>query len=325
MHKLQTAFVSSLAFLLAGSTALAQNPANPSFGFEKPPEKPADWKVQSKGGGLLTTGNSQSRVGTAAIDASRQSGENKISFNAAATYGRSQVLTPVVTDGLNAPTVYDLQRVPATTTNEWKTRGRYDRFVTPNNSVYGLSQLGADKVAGKRLYGGAQVGYSRQLLKNERHTAVVEAGYDFSYESYVQSAGKTLEAVAIHSARLFVGELLTLTPDTGINGSLEALFNLNKESGALDVSDATGNTKGVKAFKDTRLIGKAGISTRLYKSLSIGFSFALKYDQNPAPRPMPKLPVALAGQTASTYGPGVSLFADKVDTLTEATLIYTFL
>jgi hypothetical protein len=76
----------------------------------------------------------------------------------------------------------------------------------------------------------------------------------------------------------------------------------------------------VKAFKDTRVNAKVGLSTNLWKSLSFGFSFALKYDQNPAPRPVPK--TAPAG---ASFGEDRFLaYSDKVDTLTEATLIYTF-
>jgi hypothetical protein len=68
------------------------------------------------------------------------------------------------------------------------------------------------------------------------------------------------------------------------------------------------------------LNAKLGLSTNLWKSLSFGFSFSLKYDQNPAPRPAPK--IAPAG---FSFAKGDSLyFSDKVDTFTEANLIYTF-
>lgn len=297
----------------AGGIARAQNVPNPAFGFDKPPEKPADWKVQSKGGALLTTGNGESKVGTLAVDGSRQAGDNKLSLAAAIAYGRSSVRVPVLPAA--GTEVSAIGRNATTSTNEWKSRGRYDRFFTPNNSGYALGQIGADRIAGKRLYGGGQLGYSRQLLKNEQHTLVAELGYDFSYESYVAIPMKTLDAVQIHSARVFAGELYALSKETGLSANIEALFNLNKETGALDASNGT---KGVAAFKDTRIIGKAGLTTLLRKSLSIGVGFTLKYDQNPAPI-SPALP---AGYTyAATFQP----FAEKVDTLTEATLIYTFL
>src|SRR5205085_711905 len=97
-------------------------------------------------------------------------------------YGRSNILVPVL--DVNGD-VSALDRSPETTTNQWRARGRYDRFLTANNSAYGLGQIGADRIAGKKLIGGGQVGYSRQLVKTDAHTAVAELGYDFSYESYL--------------------------------------------------------------------------------------------------------------------------------------------
>ncbi len=305
-----------LAGLVASTgVARAQNLMPPAYEFQKPPEKPAvEWKVQAKGGFLLTSGNSQTGSGILTLDSSRQSGQNKLSLNGGAAYGRSRVLVPI-TDPSGASTV-GLGRDARTTTNEWKTRGRYDRFVTPNNAAYAMAQIGADRIAGKRLYGGGQLGYSRQLLKNEQHTLVVELGYDFSYESYVPSPGKTIGGVSIHSARLFAGELFSLTKETGFSGSFEAMFNLNKED-ALNANDLTGSSKGVDAFKDTRLVGKLGINTILRKRLSMAIGFTIKYDQNPAPWPLPS--------GAPPFEANFLPFADKVDTLTEATLIYTFL
>ena len=299
-----------LAAILLSTTVTATAAGQPKFQFEKPPEKPSDWQVQAKGGLLITSGNSQSRNANLGVTASQQSGYNKLTFEGIAAYGRSNVLVPVIDMGV----VTALERTPETTTNLWRARGRYDRFFTPNNSGYVLGQIGADRVAGKKLVAGGQGGYSRQLLKNDFHTAVAELGYDYSFESYL--VRPPVDSVSIHSARVFVGELWKLTEGTGINGSIEALFNLNKEN-ALDARDITGNTKGVGAFKDTRLVGKLGLTTTIHKGLSLALGFTLKYDQNPAPWPL------VGG--APKYAPNFLPFADKVDTLTEATLIYTFL
>lgn len=308
----------AVTVVTTGGVARAQNVANPAFESAKPPpEKPAvEWKVQAKGGALLTSGNAQTGSGTLSLDSSRLSGQNKLSLNGGVAYGRSRVLTPIFDDP-GAPTAtIGYRRETRTINNEWHTRARYDRFLTPNNALYAVALLGADKIAGKELTGGGQIGYSRQLLKDEHNTLVAEAGYDLSFEDYVTVPGKTIDGVTIHSGRLFVGELFTLTKETGFSGSVEALFNLNKET-ALDASDQTGHTKGVGAFKDTRIIGKLGLTTTLHKSLSLALGFTLKYDQNPAPWP-------LVGTTVP-YRSDFLPFADKVDTQTEATLIYTFL
>ena len=308
--------IATLALLALTRNAAAQNPAAPAFAYEKPPEKLPDkpvveWKVQAKGGLLLTSGNSRSQTGTFALDSSRKEGANKLALNAGWAYGNSSVLVPNV-DMVNMVTT-GYHRESRLAADEWKVRGRYDRFITLNNAAYALAQIGADRIAGKRRWGGAQVGYSRQLVKSDLQTLVAELGYDFSYESYMQPG---VDAVAVHSARVFAGELLSLTKETGISGSVEALFNLNKEQ-ALDASDGTGMTKGVGAFKDTRLMAKLGLTTTLRKALSFGFGFTLKYDNNPAPQ----APVG----GAPPYMAGFQPFAQKTDTLTEATLIYTFL
>lgn len=61
------------------------------------------------------------------------------------------------------------------------------------------------------------------------------------------------------------------------------------------------------------------MTTTLWKKLSFGVGFTIKYDQNPAPQPIPS---SIKG---AKYAPGFQAFADEVDTLTEATLIFTFL
>ncbi len=280
-----------------------------------PPVNPVEWKAQSKGGMLITSGNSQSKNFTFGVNASRKEGNNKLALDGGLAYGTSNTTVTDVDSSTNEIT--GIHREQVTSTNNWAAKGRYDRFVTEHNTTYASAQAAADKIAGKTFYGGGQVGYSRQLRKDQWNIVVAEIGYDFSYERYVQPTNSTLDPVAIHSARLLVGETLSLTKETGLTASVEALFNLNKETKAIAVDTGT---PGVKAFKDTRVNAKLALSTNLYKELSFGFSFALKYDQNPAPLPTP------AGTpSGATPAPGFTLgFADKVDTLTEATFIYTF-
>jgi hypothetical protein len=301
--------LSASLILLAARPVLAQ--ASPKFEFGKAEEvKLVEWKAQAKGGFLLTTGNSQTQSGTFAASASRKEGNNKLALEAGAAYGRANNRTPHFVD--TAMTMYDsIDRAAVTSTNNYYGKGRYDRFFTANNAGYVSAQAAADKIIGKTFFGGGQVGYSRQLYKDDMNLAVAEIGYDFSYERYVQPAMGALDPVAIHSARIFVGETLKLSAATGITANVEALFNVNKEGKAIDINS---KLPGVDAFKDTRILGKVGLTTTLMKQLSIGFGFTLKYDQNPAVLPplSPAVPVGV-------------IFSEKVDTLTEVTLIFTFL
>ncbi len=302
--------VLGLTALFAAAPAHAQK--DPKFDFGKPEEvKVVEWKAQAKGGIAMTTGNSQTTNGTVAASVSRKEGNNKLALEGGAGYGRSNNRIATVDPML---ATYTVDRQSITSTNNYYGKGRYDRFFTTNNAAYASGQAAADKIAGKTFFGGGQVGYSRQLYKSDMHLLVVEAGYDFSYERYVQPATTTLDPVSIHSLRVFAGEALKLSAATGINASVEALFNLNKEGAAIDVNT---NMPGVDSFKDTRINGKLGLTTTLYKQLSIGFGFTLKYDQNPAPLPAPP--------NAGTATPAAAYFVDKVDTLSEVTLIMTFL
>lgn len=298
----------------AATPAPAAEPA-PAPTPPPPAEPPVEWKVQSKGGMLMTSGNSSSKNYTVGLNAFRKEGNNKLSLEGGLAYGKTSILT--ATTGPDGTTTVGRQET--TSTNNMAAKGRYDRFLTEQNTTYVSGQAAADKIAGKTFFGGGQIGYSRLLVKDTMNILVAELGYDFSYERYVQPDGSVaaLDPVAIHSARVLIGETLSLTKETGITASVEALFNLNKETKAVDAKSKDGSL-GVAAFKDTRVNAKVGLSTNLWKSLSFGFSFALKYDQNPAPRPAPK-------GAAYTYAKDdPDYFSNTVDTITEATLLYTF-
>lgn len=323
MFKPRIAPILALSLSLLPRAASAQ--ATPKFEFGKaegnPVEvKPVEWKAQAKGGAIITSGNSSTVNGTLSVTASRKEGNNRLTVDGGFAYGRSRVPTQPFTTNPAMPTeVTDLNEQWVDTTNQWQAKGRYDRFFTLNNSGYVSGLAASDKIAGKAFSGGGQVGYSRQIVKTNAITLVGEVGYDFSYERYIEQNNVRPPAVAIHSARLFVGQVLKLSEATGLTGSVEALLNLNKEGKAIDVDT---NTPGVAALHDTRITGKAGLTTTLFKSLSLGIGFTLKYDQNPAPRLIP--PTVTAAIPGATLGPGVR-FAQSVDTLTDLTLIYTFL
>jgi len=288
-----------------------------------PPAPTVEWKAQSKGGFIMTSGNSQATNVTFGANGSRKQGNNKLEVEGGVAYGRSKNLVATA-DGTTG-IIQSVDRQEVTSTNNWATKGRYDRFLSENNVVYASTQWAGDKIAGKTLFGGGQVGYSRQLRKDKWNLVLAELGYDFSYERYVHQTGKSIDPVTIHSARMLVGETLSLTPATGLTASVEALLNLNHETKALNASD--GST-GVDAFHDTRINGKLGISTNLFKKLALGLSFTVKYDQNPAPRPVPSVVVGAPPGTAPSFPAYPEYFswefADKVDTLTEITLLYSF-
>jgi large conductance mechanosensitive channel len=312
--KFCTSALAVVLLMLLGAPAFAQEA--PKFEYVKPVivAKPdVEWTAQVKGGLMSVGGNSQATNVNLGGTASRKAGDNKFSLDLAGAYGETKNRAYGMTLGSDA----NITREKVESTNNALGRARYDRFLTENNAAYVVGAVGRDKIAGKDLFGGGQVGYSRLLLKDEQHLLVGEFGYDFSYESYLAVGA---EAVSVHSARVFLGEAWKISETTGVYGNLEALFNLNEESKAANVNKTNpiGGDKagfaadGVGAFKDTRINGKAGLTTQLWKNLNFGFGFTFRYDQNPA---VLKTPIA------ATYTP----FAEKIDVITEASLIVTLL
>ena len=72
-------------------------------------------------------------------------------------------------------------------------------------------------------------------------------------------------------------------------------------------------------FQDTRLIGKTALTTTVWKRLSVGFGFTVRFDQNPAPRPIP------SGSPAGSMYSADFPFANRTDTIGELALVYTFI
>jgi hypothetical protein len=281
---------------------------DPKFAYATAEERAAaeaaqevEWKASAQAGLLITTGNSRTTTLSAGAVASRKQAKNRLSFEGSAAYARSSFLLAVDDDASGAIDPDEVTRPSHTTTRMWGLRGRYDRFLTENNSLYAIAGASADRPAGKEIVGNAQVGYSRQLYHDEVHLVVAEAGYDFTYEDLVVGDG-----TAIHSLRAFTGYTGKLTADTGVEGSVEGLFNMNP----LDLGG-----RRVDAFEDARVHARVALTTTLLQNISFRFGFEARYDHAPAPRPPFAIP----------YAPGFQPLVDTLDTKTEAVLIVSFL
>lgn len=321
-----TSAVGALLLLLGPALALAQEPPKPEFKFETAPAvapQVAEKKLQAKGGLVNLGGNSSVTTGTLGASGSYKLGQNRVSSEAGLALAKTRVL--LGQDGNGNKFVEDsgeLVRDEQTTSKLLQAKGRYDRFLTLNNSVYGSAQVLSDEPAGKKIVGGGQVGYSRQLWKSDAQRLVAELGYDVGYEK-ASAAGA--EGVLVHSARLFVANDLKLSEATGVFAGVEVLTNLNREG-----APAAGYAE-VAPLDDTRIFGKAGLTTTLWKNVGFAFSFGLRYDTAPAPLKEPKGVKFWNGDTAATMDealkakPAFRPFSKKLDTITEATLVVTFL
>ena len=306
MARIAVLVASGALVLVAAGTAAAQT--DPAFKYGTKEERAevekaeqVEWKAAALAGLIMTTGNSRVTTFSAGGNASRKEKGNRFSLEGGAAYARSSIFLAVDGNGNGVIDPNEVSRPSQTTTRAWNTKGRYDRFLTDNNSLYVVGGVAGDRPAGKDLVGNGQLGYSRQVFQNEVHLLVAEVGYDFTYENLV--AG---ESNSIHSLRTFAGYAGKLSSDTGVDGSVEALFNVNEYATPAGEIDR---------FQDNRVTSKMSITTKMFGDLSFRFAFEARYDNAPSPRPPFAIP----------YAPGFAPLAEPLDTKTEASLIYNFL
>jgi hypothetical protein len=304
----RTAVLVACGVLAAATPAHAQPKPEPAFKYGTKEERAevekvevVEWKAAALAGLLMTTGNSRVTTFSAGGNASRKEKGNKFSLEGGAAYARSSIFLAVDGNGNGLVDPNEVQRPSQTSTRAYYGKGRYDRFLTENNSLYLVAGIAADRPAGKELVGNGQVGYSRQVYQDAVHLLVAEVGYDYTYEDLV--AG---EANSIHSLRTFGGYAAKLSDDTGVDGSVEALFNVNEY-------DTPGGD--IDRFQDNRVTSKLSITTKMFGDVSFRFAFEARYDNAPSPRPPFAIP----------YAPGFAPLAEPLDTKTEASLIYNFL
>jgi hypothetical protein len=335
-RSMKYALLAALTVGLLPALASAQGEANPKFEYAKHEElKKIEWKALVKSGLIYSTGNSQLTNFTAGFALSRKDTWNKFAFDGGFAFAKSSVLVAndvhdasgnPGADGLIQPDEFYRQR--QTSANQWNLKARYDRFFTKNNSGYVAALAAGDQVAGKEFFGGGQIGYSRQIVKTLKAELLGELGYDFSYEKYLNPAEGTPGSVNIHSARLFFGGSYKLMTDTSFASSIEVLSNLSREK----VPNWQTGSDHVPGMEDTRINFKAGLTTKLWKNISLGVAFTLKYDNNPALRAAPKgfafdevnFPVQVVTSPTEWTG-NHARFADKLDTITELVLIVNFI
>lgn len=260
------------------------------------------WTAKGEAGLVATTGNSQTTTITAGANVTRKDADNKFDGVLTGTFARATTRIATDLNGDGAISADELSDTTATSAENAAVKLRYDRYLTELDSLY-IAALGAiDKPAGKEFQGGGQIGYSRSLYKTEDHQALAELGYDLSYLRL--EAG---DSTTIHSVRGFVGYKGKLRTETALEASVEALFNANK---------LTFGDREAGAFRDGRVNGMVGVTTSLSSKLSLSASFAVKFDNFPAP---------LAKIGNLPFAPGFEPAADRLDTITKVSLIVKIL
>ncbi len=96
-------------------------------------------------------------------------------------------------------------------------RARYDLFITPDDAAFLVHRGRRDPFASLEPRIGFQIGYMRNILREERHRFWGELGYDFTYDRFTDTIfmASGLRDRVLHSLRVFLGyenllnELLT--------------------------------------------------------------------------------------------------------------------
>lgn len=302
---MNTIRIAGLFFVAGSLLAGAAHADDPKYTFTKQDDvkdvKGVEWDATAEAGLVLTTGNSETTTATGGAKLSRKTGKNKFAASIDGTYAKSGIrkAREGVTQVASASDIVEQSTVTAKNVTA---KARYDRYLTTLNSLF-VGVVGqVDEPAGKKFAGSAQLGYSRSLLKNEKHEAVAELGLDVTHTRFVSGDPST---ITVPSARAFLAYKGKMTESTNLDTSVEVLPNLNK----YDMP-----TGPVAIGEDTRVNFHVGYTSKITKNLSVNTSFDAKYDNRPAP-------LALPGVTfAADFVPE----AAKTDTTLKASLIYSF-
>lgn len=281
----------------------------PQFKFGQREETPAVvWRASSSLGFSATTGNSNVISLTGAADFSRNDGANKVALHLEGVYGFSKTLAFSDTNLNMLADPDETYYEGKTTAGYFLSRLRYDRFLTDNNSGYIAVVTGLDQPASKQVFVAGQAGYARRVLKTKMHDLSAELGYDFTFERLNMPEMPPegfVQDLFLHSGRIFLGYVLAVGDHTTVRASGEALINFN----TVHIGD-----RDVDAGAATRFIGKAEITTKIWKPLAFRAAFTARYNNAPA------LNASLQFSPDNPYR-----YNQTLDTLTELGLVVQFL
>jgi putative salt-induced outer membrane protein YdiY len=305
--------LAAVVTLVVAAPAVAQDTTvAPTFGYaEKPKDdaKETGWHVEAKAGLLWLAGNSDSTSLSAGLKVTRDAIWQRYSLTAAYAFAKSGVYaspaTPTVIDNID-----QLRSASLLSARLWNVTPRFDQWLIHRNapgdtSVYVLANIASDYAAGKKLFGGGQVGLSTLIFKTGGHSLTGEVGYDFTYLQPSTGVG-----YSIHSLRAALAYVWELSKTTKFTAGAEYLININQESGAPDPV----NIDYVSAFQDHRVNALIGLTTQVYDRLSLNVSWTGRYDAKPNL-------VTLPANVTSANPPGI--FLRTFDSITQVQFVYT--
>ncbi len=269
------------------------------------------WKAEAKAGLLWLAGNSDSTSLSAGLKITLDAVWQRYSLTASYAFSKSRVY---VVGPSTPPVITSLDELGTDSTLSariWNVTPRFDQWLIHrgapgDTSVYVLGNIASDYAAGKKLFGGIQLGVSTLVIQAGAHSVTGELGYDFTYlQPYVG------DGYSIHSLRAALAYVWEISRATKLTAAAEYLVNINQESGAPDPVNIT----YVSAFEDHRVNGVVGLTTQVYDRLSLNVSWTGRYDAKPNLATLPK------GVSAANP-PGI--FLRTFDSITQVQFVYTF-
>jgi putative salt-induced outer membrane protein YdiY len=252
--------ITALALTLAGfgpvSTAEA---ADPEFSETKKDgkavEKP-EAKLGAEFGGALTTGNSEFYTLSAGLNGSYRWKRSRFTLVGAAVNGSARV------DADGDGTLSDPERAVPMVENARRAGLdlRYDFFLSKKSSLYASFGVFHDRFQSLDFRLTEQLGYSRNLIKNDDTVLVVEGGFAAVQENYTADVDPGSDSFV--AVRLMAGLTHKFSEGVGFEERVEIFENL------LD-------------FEDLRLINTASLTSALSSKLSLKLSHQLLFDNQP--------------------------------------------
>ncbi|RPH67901.1 MAG: DUF481 domain-containing protein [Myxococcaceae bacterium] len=315
------------AALTAGPSLAQDTTGGPTFTYVEMPKddaKDTGWHVEAKAGLLWLAGNSDSTSLSAGLKLTRDALWQRYSLTAAYAYSKARVYVgpdpsrtlPLGPDGKPIVTSFDdLRADSALSARLWNVTPRFDQWLIRrgapgDTSIYVLGNIASDYAAGKKLFGGGQVGVSTLLIKAGAHSLTGELGYDFTYVQPYDIPGNPAVGYSIHSILAALAYIWDISKTTKLNAGVAYLVNLNREDGAPN-ADPTEN--GVPAFQDHRVNTLVGLTTQVYGRLSLNVSWTGRYDAKPQ---LSQLPTGVSSES--------KIFLRTFDSITQVQLVYTF-
>lgn len=285
MHKINLVLAFTL-FLTAGVSTVAQaqdsgkdeavetHSMGEKYADEAPPEDSTTWTASA--GGVLSTGNTQKLTLNGGTDLALVRGAHGFGFKANVVYGLSDVVRG---DGDTFETK-DAFNVNA--------KARYDFYFTDLDAIFGAVAYRHDRFAGLEHRVQGQLGYLRNVFREENHRLWGELGGDLTYDYQYQDDGMgniTNGEETVFSIRAFVGYDNHLSETLTFATGLEFLL-------------PPADVENVRVTWDNTLTSK------LWESLSLELKFLALFDNEP----VESIPAK-----------------SKLDTLTTLSLVYALL